>query len=142
MRERAFFPRMPHTISANIFSLLATLAAAFQLALVAGAPWGALTQGGRVSGALPAYARVIATISALVLVAFIYIVRTKAGLRPRTRSPRFPRLIWFVVAYCALGIAANAVTPSAAERALWLPVVSVMFATSLHVARRQAAPLT
>ena len=124
---------MPHAFSANVFSVLTAAVAAFQLALVGGAPWGALTQGGRFVGALPSSARAIAAFSALLLLAFIGIVRAHASA---VQAPRFPRAIWVVVAYCALGILANAITPSVRERALWLPVVIVMFATSLHVARR------
>lgn len=123
---------MPHALSANIFTVLAAVVAAFQLALVVGAPWGAVTQGGRFVGALPPPARVIAALSALLLVVFIGIVRAHVS---RDRAPRFPRAIWVVVAYCALGVLANAATPSANERVLWLPVVILMFFTSLHVAR-------
>ncbi len=120
--------------SANIFTGLAGAATLFQIALALGAPWGALTQGGRVSGVLPASARVLAMVSAILLVGFIYVVRARAAA-----PPRFRRTSWVVVAYCALGIVANAITPSPAERLLWLPVVAIMFVTSLHVAR-DAAP--
>lgn len=122
-----------HAHSANVFTVLAGLAVAFQLALVAGAPWGALTQGGMVAGVLPPSGRGIALVSAALLVLFIYLVRGRAGSRTR-----FRRAVWVVVAYCAIGMIANAVTRSAAERALWLPVVTAMFVTSLHVARRRA----
>ena len=124
---------MSHAFSANVFSVLAAGVVTFQLALVAGAPWGALTQGGRYLGALPPSARAIAALSALLLLAFVGTVRAHASA---TRAPRFPRAVWVVVAYCALGVLANAVTPNAWERALWLPVVILMFASSLHVARR------
>jgi hypothetical protein len=125
---------MTHARSANLFTLLAVGTILFQLALVAGAPWGALTQGGRVSGALPSSARVLALVSATVLGCFIYIIRARAGT-----PPGFPRAAWVVVAYCALGVVLNAATPSAAERALWLPVVAIMFAASVHVASARNA---
>lgn len=124
---------MTHTGSANLFTVLASGTLVFQLALVAGAPWGTLTQGGRVAGALPSAARILALLSAALLGWFIYVIRARAST-----PPRLPRAAWVVVAYCALGIVANAATPSAAERALWLPVVAIMFVTSLHVARRPA----
>jgi len=124
---------MTHSFSATVFSTLTGVVVAFQLALVAGAPWGAFTQGGRVTGPLPTGARVVALCSAVLLVGFIHLVRTRAHAAP---PARFRRAIWGVVAYCALGIVANAATPSAAERALWLPVVTAMFLASLHVARR------
>ena len=132
---------MPASLSAHVFALLAGVTTAFQLALVAGAPWGALTQGGRYPGVLPWGARAVAVLSAILLPAFIGIVRAHADARPRARAMRFPRLIWAVVAYCALGIAAHIATPSALERALWLPVVTLMFLTSLHVGRtRRGSP--
>ncbi len=124
---------MTPAFSANIFTLLAGAATLFQLALVLSAPWGALTQGGRVAGILPLPARLIALASAVLLLGFIYVVRARAA-----SPPRFRRVTWGVVAYCALGILANAATPSATERALWLPVVTIMFLTSLHVARAAA----
>lgn len=126
---------MTHAFSANLFTWLAGATALFQIALVAGAPWGTLTQGGQLPGALPLPARIIALASAMLLLSFIYLVRGRA------RSPaRFRRVIWIVVAYCAFGIFANAFTPSPAERALWLPIVSLMFLASLHVARRPDRP--
>lgn len=124
---------MPRQFSANAFSLLSAGVAAFQLALVGGAPWGELTQGGRYIGVLPPAARGIAAFSAVLLLGFVIIVRDHAR---SDRAPRFPRAIWVVVTYSALGMIVNAITPSARERALWLPVVILMFASSLHVARR------
>jgi hypothetical protein len=124
---------MTHASSANIFTGLTGAVIMFQLALVGGAPWGALTQGGRVTGVLSPPARGIALVSAVLLGLFIVLVRARAA-----STTRFRRAIWGVVAYCALGILANAATPSPVERTLWLPVVTAMFLTSLHVARRPA----
>lgn len=128
---------MTHAFSANVFTALGGAVVAFQCALVAGAPWGALTQGGRVSGSLPASGRAVALLSAALLALFILLVRARA-----TPAARFRRAIWIVVAYCAVGIVVNAATPSSAERALWLPVVTGMFFSSLHVARRRPAAPT
>ena len=41
------------TLAALVFGLLSLVVAAFQLALVLGAPWGEFTFGGRWRGALP-----------------------------------------------------------------------------------------
>ncbi len=76
-------------------------------------------------------AGVIALGAAVLLGLVIYVIRTRAML-----PTRFPRAVWAVVAYCALGIIANAAKPSPAERRLWLPVVCTMFLSSLIVARR------
>lgn len=124
---------MNHAISARLFTLLSSGVVLVRLALVAGAPWGALTQGGRAPGTLPGTAREVAFVSAALLAWFIHVIRARAG-----SPPRFGRTAWIVVAYCALGMVANAATPSVPERVLWLPVVTLMFATSLHVALRSA----
>lgn len=121
---------MSRPVFARVFTVVTSIVIAFQLALVAGAPWGRLTQGGRVDGPLPLGARAVALFSAVLLAIFIHMVRARAA-----SPPRFARAVWGVVAYCAVGIVANAITPSAAERALWLPVVSLMFVASLQVAR-------
>ncbi|MBK7908689.1 MAG: hypothetical protein IPJ78_19370 [Gemmatimonadetes bacterium] len=121
---------MPRLVFAHAFTALTGIVIAFQLALVAGAPWGRLTQGGRVDGPLPPGARAVALFSAALLAVFIHMIRARAA-----SPPRFARAVWGVVAYCAVGTVANAITPSAAERALWLPVVSLMFVASLQVAR-------
>jgi len=124
--------------AAHVFTLCTLGVVAFQLALIGGAPWGSLTQGGGSSGALSAPARAVAAVSAVLLVGMILIVRARAGLLATPWASRLARSVWFVVAYCALGVIANAATPSATERRLWLPVVLVMLLTSLRVARKPA----
>lgn len=74
----------------------------------------------------------------LALVAMVLIVRARAGLYTASGAARLGKLGWLVVAYCGLGVLANAATPSAAERMLWLPVVSLMFVSSLRVVRTRA----
>jgi hypothetical protein len=51
------------------------------------------------------------------------------GWEPVSRT-----LVWGVVAYCVLGVLANALTPSRWERIIWLPVVSGMLLCSILVA--------
>ena len=48
-------------------------------------------------------------------------------------QPMSRTLIWVVVTYCALGVLANAATPSRWERRLWLPVVFGMLVSSVIV---------
>jgi hypothetical protein len=45
-----------------------------------------------------------------------------------------PWAIWAVVGFSALSLALNAITPSAGERRIWVPVAAVMLASSLVVA--------
>ena len=118
--------------------MLTGVVVAFQLALVAGAPWGELTMGGAFPGRLPPRMRIAALGSAVLLAAFGAIVAARAGLAlPRwERASR--RLIWAVVAYAVVGVVLNAATPSAGERAVWLPVALVLAACALVVARATA----
>jgi hypothetical protein len=107
---------------------------AFQLALAAGAPWGTLTWGGRFPGRLPTTMRAVAMFSALLLSAFGAIVAGRGELLPAGWVPQSGTWIWLVVAYCAVGVLANATTPSTWERRVWLPIVLGMLGSSLVVA--------
>ncbi|MEI7444661.1 MAG: hypothetical protein WCK28_07210 [Burkholderiales bacterium] len=124
------------TVAAIVFALLALVVAAFQLALVVGAPWGEFTLGGRWRGALPPAVRAIPLVSAVLLIAMAVVVAVRAGLfaDPTFSASAAAGWTWAVVAYCAVGSIANAATPSRRERMLWLPVVLGMLASSLIVA--------
>ncbi len=112
------------------FAIVMGIVILFQAALILGAPWGHLTLGGQWSGALPLKIRLIPAVSIILLLAMVRIVLGACGLRP----PWGPRwLIWPVCAYMALGIAVHIVTPSAAERMLWLPVLTILFGLSLWI---------
>ena len=113
--------------------MLALIVAVFQLALALGMPWGKLTWGGKFPGALPTHMRAVALISFVLLVAFCVIVSTRAGVLLSEWQPISRILIWVVVAYCALGVIANAATPSRWERRIWLPVVIAMLVSSVIV---------
>ena len=123
-----------NTIAAIGFSILAAFAALFQIALVVGAPWGKLTLGGKFPGKLPLAFRLVAAGSGLLLTLFALVVLAKADLISVAWTSFSPWLIWIVVGYCALGVFANAATPSRSERVLWLPVVTAMLALSIVVA--------
>jgi hypothetical protein len=120
-------------VAAIVFLALVLVVVVFQLGLVAGMPWGALTWGGRFTGKLPGSMRVVAFISAVLLVAFGMIVSIRAGLLFPDWRPISRTLIWVVVTYCILGTLANAATPSSWERLVWLPVVLGMLISSLVV---------
>ena len=72
------------TISALAFVVVAIAAIGFQLALAAGAPWGAYAMGGRFPGRFPPPLRVAAVVQAVV-------VADRAGL---LTLPLAPWLIW------------------------------------------------
>jgi hypothetical protein len=121
-------------VVAHFFTTLTAIVIVFQIALAASVPWGHLTWGGRFPGQLPVPMRGVAIFSAVLLAAFALIVETRAGvLFPAWQE--FSRiLIWVVAAYCALGVVANAVTPSRWERVIWLPVVLGCLVCSIVVA--------
>lgn len=125
---------MTTTIAAHSFTLLILVTAVFQLALAAGAPWGAATMGGRFPGRLPLAMRGVAIVSAAILVGFAAVVEVRAGIIVPNWQPFTRTAIWFVVGYCALGTLANAITPSRWERIIWLPVVGLALISSLAVA--------
>lgn len=121
-------------IAAVLFCLLAVMACTFQLALVAGAPWGAFTLGGRWQGALPVRVRGLALLSFFLLAVFATVVAARAGLAFKALQPHAANLAWVVVCYCAIGAVANLATPSRCERAVWLPVALCMLVLSSVVA--------
>jgi hypothetical protein len=125
---------MTSEIAAHVFTLLVVIVIGFQLALAAGKPWGHLTWGGRFPGRLPDRMRGVAVFSAILLAAFATIIEIRAGTFLLEWQAISRALAWVVVAYCALGVVANAITPSRWERVLWLPVVIGLLACSLVVA--------
>ena len=127
---------MTPALAARAFLALVAVVVAFQLALAAGAPWGALAMGGAFPGRLPPAMRAAAVVQALLLALVGAVVAARAGLAlPRWRRAS-RRLVWVVVAYAIVGAVLNAITPSAPERALWLPVTIALGACALVVARR------
>lgn len=117
------------------FSWFAAGVALFQLALALGMPWGEWAWGGAYAGALPNTMRWASGASAILVCTFAAIVLIRAGVVASAWQPLARKLIWGVVAYCAVGVVANALTPSSLERMLWLPVTLVLLASSVAVAR-------
>jgi hypothetical protein len=114
--------------------LLSLFSICFQTALAAGAPWGRLTWGGKYPGRLPPAMRAVAIVSAVVIGALAAVVATRAGLVLPQWNAHSRVLIWGVVTFCAVGVLANAATPSRWERRIWLPVVVLMLIASVVVA--------
>jgi hypothetical protein len=120
--------------AALLFVVVCAGVSGFQLALALGAPWGELTLGGRWKGRLPPVVRLIPLISVATLGVFSIVILARAGYDVPLIQGSFRALTWVVVGYCALGCIANAITPSARERRLWLPVVLGMLLLSVAVA--------
>jgi hypothetical protein len=90
--------------------------AAFQLALALGAPWGAAAWGGANEGVLPTGLRVG---SAVAVVVWLGIAGVAAGRLLGETGRR--RTLLGAAIYGSVGIALNAASPSALERAVWVP---------------------
>ena len=122
------------TAAAIVFALVTAFAVAFQLALALGAPWGEYAMGGRNPGRYPRDMRVAAVGQAALLAALAVFVLSAAGLVLPTMAETLPLLIWAVVVFSAFSLVVNAISPSARERRIWVPVAIVMLVSSLIVA--------
>ncbi len=108
---------------AYIYSTLIIGVIGFQIALILGAPWGRITQGGQVDGPLPRSGRIIAAVSILLLIGMALAVLSADG-----HWPNWTRwTAWAALAVQALSMVLNWITPSAAERKLWGPITTVLF---------------
>ncbi len=120
--------------AAYVYAIVAIGVVAFQLALAAGAPWGEYAMGGAIKGQFPPELRVAALIQAALLAGFALVILARVGVI----SPRWLRisrwLAWVVVAFSAVSLILNLITPSASERALWAPVTLIMLISSGAVA--------
>jgi len=120
--------------AAVLFTAMTAGVVAFQLALAAGAPFGAYAMGGAFPGVFPPALRVAALVQGFLLSSAAAIVLVRAGLLlPRwLRQARW--LIWGVVALDAVSFVLNLITPSELERAIWAPVAFVLLGSSVTVA--------
>jgi len=107
---------------------------AFQVAMALGAPWGAYAMGGASAGRFPPAMRVAALVQAAVLGMLAVAVLSCAGLALPSVAEAYPWLIWVAVAVSALSVLLNAITRSAGERRIWLPVALTLLVCSVTVA--------
>jgi hypothetical protein len=103
--------------------------AAFQVALVLGAPWGAYTQGGDTEGALGTSGRVFAAVSCAILLVMAAAILARVGEGPLENAPGslVTALAWVTTIYSALAVVINLATQSASERAVFGPTAIVLF---------------
>ena len=106
----------------------------FQVALAAGAPWGAYAMGGAFPGQFPLVLRIAALAQAAVIAGMAVVVMSRAGLVLAEWSRVTRWLVWFVVAFAAVSLVLNLITPSARERVVWAPVALLLLASSAVVA--------
>jgi hypothetical protein len=124
--------------AAIVFALVTAGVIAFQFALALGAPWGAYAMGGAFPGRYPPPMRVAAVVQAVLLGVIAGIVLSAANVALPSLADSFPWLIWVVVVLMALGVFLNAISRSAGERRIWMPVTAILLLSSLVVALRPA----
>lgn len=101
----------------------------FQIALIFGARWGRITQGGLTKGSLPWSGRLVAAASIFVLIGMGLAILSSDG-----GWPGWPSWTgWVAVGVNALSMVLNWITPSSAERKLWGPIMTIMFLLALAV---------
>ena len=101
----------------------------FQVALILGAPWGRLTQGGQTEGPLPLSGRIIAAVSIGILIAIPVALLSADG-----RWPNWPNwTAWGAVAVLSISTVLNWITPSSAERKLWGPIMTLMLILAIAI---------
>ncbi len=121
-------------VAAIIYTLVTAGVVGFQLALALGAPWGAYAMGGAYPGRFPPALRVAAVVQAVLLGLMAGVVLARAGLMLPEWAPAAAWLIWPVVAFCAVSVILNTITPSAGERRIWAPVALLLLVCSFAVA--------
>ena len=121
-------------VAAIVYAVVSFGIVAFQVALAAGAPWGEFAMGGAFPGQFPPALRIAALVQAALLVGMALVVLARAGvvLPGWSRASRW--LVWFVVAFSALSLVLNLLTPSAGERAIWAPAAFLLLLSSGIVA--------
>lgn len=124
----------PGVAAAIVYAIATAGVVAFQVALALGAPWGAYAMGGSFPGRFPPAMRVAALAQAVILGLLAIVVLSSAGLVLPAVSESFPWLVWVAVAVAAVSLVLNAISRSAGERRIWVPVALVLLVCSLTVA--------
>ena len=129
--DPAVIARVAAIVAAVLFGGLVL----FQLALALGAPWGRAAYGGQ-NAELSTRLRVTSAVAAVVWSGVALVVLKRAGFDVWAPLPAswLPVAIWVVVALMAVAVIMNAITPSALERAIWLPVSILLFGSTLTAA--------
>jgi hypothetical protein len=121
-------------VAAVVYAIVVLGVVAFQIALAAGAPWGAYAMGGASPGQFPPALRVAVIIQAVLLAGMAAVILARAGLILPGWSRMSLWLVWIVVALTAFSLILNLITPSAGERAIWAPTLALLLISSLIVA--------
>ena len=106
----------------------------FQLALALGVPWGEASYGGA-EATLPTHLRAT-SLGAVVFWSLVTLIVLRRGGH-QVWSPLpvawLPVVVWGLVGLMVVACVVNALTPSAIERAIWLPVSVALLAALITV---------
>jgi hypothetical protein len=116
----------PGLLASSLFSA----AAAFQLALACGAPWGNAAYGGAYSGVLPPNIRAGSAAASAVYLLLAAVAGT-GWVPARWRR----RLVLATMALMSVGSVLNLASPSLLEQMLWTPVTVVLAVSLWRTAR-------
>src|SRR5262245_26354436 len=94
-------------LAAIMYAVVSMGVIVFQLALAAGAPWGAYAMGGAFPGRFPPELRVAAVVQAVILAGLALVVLARAGITLPKWSRASRWLIWVVVAFSAVSLVLN-----------------------------------
>lgn len=117
-------------------TVLLAVVIVFQVALAAGAPWGAASYGGEHRGVLPGRLRIASAVAAVVWLGFAPFLLTRAGVDLPVDVPMAAAAVvtWVFVAVMVISVVLNAITPSVLERAIWLPIVMLLAVAAIMIA--------
>jgi hypothetical protein len=112
--------------AAYVYAVLTGIVIGFQLALTAGAPWGAYAMAGKYPGKYPLKMRVFAVAFTPVLAVQTAVVLSHARIAFNPLAEFSEWAIFVVFGLGCLSAIMNIITPSKKERMLWGPVSCVM----------------
>ena len=122
------------TIAAILACVLLGVLAAFQLALIAGAPIGHLAWGGQ-HRVLPTRLRIGSVVSIVLYALFALVILDRAGIVSVIPWDGVVQIAaWVLFAYFALGIVLNLASRSVPERAIMVPASALLAIATFFVA--------
>ncbi|MEO8261500.1 MAG: hypothetical protein ABI566_02930 [Pseudolysinimonas sp.] len=120
-------------LPAVLMTIVLALLAVFQLALVAGAPWGRFAWGGK-ERVLSRNLRIGSVVSVAIYALIAVVALDRAGVIDVLPDLVSRIAIWVVFGYFCLGIVLNGISRSRPERFTMTPVTLVLAVLSLLVA--------
>jgi hypothetical protein len=122
-------------VAALVLAVISLGVVGFQLALVAGAPWGEYTMGGQTKGRLPRALRVGAAVSAVIMLAQGGHYLAQVGVFPLLLDSTANSVVnWVWFGFNIAGLIVNSISRSTKERNTWVPVLMVSAVCTFIVA--------